>query len=160
MTKFVLSLLFVLTLVSAVYAQIGFNSPTGVTPQKDFEIYSQGSFIVQQKYRLATTDPQASTAVIACAGPYRITQAGIMTDPSNFSTYSATTDYRCEQKVQIATPVGEILVGIEIVILQLDLGPLVPAQNDILSINSPSVTKSELWPRQHYPTDPDCCPRQ
>ena len=62
-----------------------------------------------------------------------------MTDPSNFSTYSATTNYRCEQKVQISAPTGEILVGIEITFLQFDLGPLVLTQNDYLTIGSPSI---------------------
>ena len=93
MIKNLLSLCLLLALLPAAHAQIGFNSPAGVTPSQDIEMYSQGNFIVQQKYWLTTANPQASTAVIQCGGPYRETQAGIMTDPSNFSTYSATTNY-------------------------------------------------------------------
>jgi len=142
MTKYLLPLLFLLALLPAAHAQIGFNSPPGVTIGSDMELYSRGTFIVQQKYRPSTTNPQASTAVIFCGrfAPYRDTQAGIMTDPSNFSTYSATTDYRCSQKVQIYAPASETIVGIEITFLQFDLGPQVLANNDYLTISSPSVT--------------------
>ncbi|TAE31309.1 MAG: hypothetical protein EAZ91_08405 [Cytophagales bacterium] len=142
MTRYLLSLCLMLALVPAAHAQMGFNSPAGVTPRQDFEVYSLGSFIVQQKYKLTTTNPQASTATIHC-GPfetYRDTQAGIMTDPSNYSTYSATTEYNCSQKVWITSPPpGETIVGIEITFLQFDLGP--DARNrDYLTISSPSVT--------------------
>jgi hypothetical protein len=143
MKSYLLPLLLLLALVPAARAQMGFNSPAGVTPRNDFEVYSQGNFIVQQKYKLTTTNPQASTAVIWCGNfaPYRETQAGIMTDPSNFSTYSATTDYSCSQKVWITSPPpGETIVGIEITFLQFDLGPQVATNNDYLTINSPSVT--------------------
>jgi hypothetical protein len=144
MKIYLLSLCLMLALLPVAYAQMGFNSPAGVTPRQDFEVYSLGSFIVQQKYKLTTTNPQASTATIHC-GPfetYRDTQAGIMTDPSNFSTYSATTEYNCSQKVWITSPPpGETLVGIEITFLDFDLGPRVASGNsDIVNIRSPSVT--------------------
>jgi hypothetical protein len=55
MTKSLISLCLLLALLPAARAQLGFNSPTGITPRQDFELYPRNSFLVQQSIQRPTS---------------------------------------------------------------------------------------------------------
>jgi hypothetical protein len=90
MQKLLLPLLLLLALLPAAHAQIGFNSPAGVTPSRDAEIYSRDAFVVQQKY-LPTSDPISGTFTMSCAAfaPWLTATAGVLLDPGGTSNYPA-----------------------------------------------------------------------
>ncbi len=101
--KYGLSLpLLLLALLPAAHAQIGFNSPAGVTPRQDFEVYTRNGLLIQQKYTLTTADPNASINTLSCAGspPTLTAQAGILKDPGGDSNYPAS--LTCSQQVSNA----------------------------------------------------------
>ncbi len=124
---------------SVAKGQIGLNSPAGVKPAQHVEIYSNGNFIVQGKYKPATTSPEANTYLVNCGSPGTdvTVQAGILMDPSSFSGYSTATNYNCVRRIVLSNPPGEQVIGIELMFLAFDLGILsVSASNDYLSISN------------------------
>ncbi len=72
-----------------VRAQMGFNTPTGVSPKQDVEMYSRNNFLVQQKYRI-TTDPISGTYTTSCpGGSSSLTEtAGVLLDPGGSGNYA------------------------------------------------------------------------
>ncbi|QMW00983.1 tail fiber domain-containing protein [Spirosoma foliorum] len=105
-----------LTLATASYAQFGINAPAGVSPTQDLEVYTRNGFLVQQKYVLTSTDPNASVNILSCvSNPAALTaQAGILKDPSGDANYSASVSYTCTQAISVTG------VGIELVFEDLD----------------------------------------
>jgi hypothetical protein len=135
--RFCRLLVVLICLRTTVYAQLGFNSPSGVRPAMDIEMYSQNSFLVSQKYRPTTASPLASTGLIGCGTsvPTLTAQAGIMMDVSGFNYYPTNVSYDCFQRIRPTVGVGETLVGIEIVIEQIDMGGPGLSANDYLGIS-------------------------
>lgn len=90
MQKLLLPLIILLALLPAAHAQIGFNSPAGITPSRDVEFYSRDAFVVQQKY-LPTTDPISGTYTLSCAAfaPWLTATAGVLLDPGGTNNYPA-----------------------------------------------------------------------
>jgi hypothetical protein len=115
MTKFLLFSLFLLAFVPAAHAQMGFNSPTGVTPFQDIEMYSRNGFLVQQKYRITTDIPESSVNNLSCfSTPTSLTaQAGILKDPNGNANYNIGVSYSCTQAI-VPTP-SIFVIGIELV---------------------------------------------
>jgi hypothetical protein len=103
-------------LLPAAHAQIGFNSPTGVKPTQDFEVYTRNSFLVQQKYTFTTADPNASVNTLSCAAspPTLTAPAGILKDPGGDSNYPAS--LTCTQTVIHGISVS----GYEVIFEDLD----------------------------------------
>lgn len=64
--KYILLFLLVLTLLPAARAQMGLNSPVGLTPHQDMEIYTRNGFLVQRKYTFTTADPNISINTLSC----------------------------------------------------------------------------------------------
>ena len=97
--KYILSLLLLLALLPATHAQMGLNSPAGLAPRQDMEIYTRNGFLVQEKFRFTTADPNASINTLSCAvsPPTLTTQAGILKDPGSDSNYPAS--LTCTQTV-------------------------------------------------------------
>ena len=127
--KYCFYLLLLLTLLPAAHAQIGFNSPAGVTPRQDFEIYTRNGLLVQQKYTFTTADPNASVNTLSCAAfpPQLNAQAGIFKDPGGDGNYSAS--LTCTQRV-----FSSGATGFEVVFEDLDT----EAGNDLVIINPES----------------------
>ena len=97
--KYILSLLLLLALLPATHAQMGLNSPAGLAPRQDMEIYTRNGFLVQEKFRFTTADPNASINTLNCAAslPTLTAQAGILKDPGSDSNYPAS--LTCTQTV-------------------------------------------------------------
>ncbi len=119
-TRFVLLFLFLLALRPATHAQMGINSPVGVTPQQDLEVYTRNSFLVQQKYRITTADPKASITNLSCiSNPATLTApAGILKDPWGDGNYSG--DVNCSQMIFV-NPNPANAIGYEITFTDLNL---------------------------------------
>lgn len=120
MRTLLLSLLGVLVALT-LQAQVGFNSPAGVRPTQDYEIYSKNGFIVQEKYTPTTVDPAATVRTMSCAAnPPSLTQlAGILKDPSGDGNYLPNTNYFCTQVIQPSS--ASAINGIEITFEDLNL---------------------------------------
>ncbi|MBD2700804.1 tail fiber domain-containing protein [Spirosoma sp. BT702] len=71
-----------------VRAQMGFNSPVGLTPKQDIEMYSRNKFQVQTNYRL-TTDPVSGTYTMNCTIQTIETTTGVLLDPGGAGNYPA-----------------------------------------------------------------------
>ncbi len=114
--KYILSFLVAITLLPAAHAQMGLNSPVGLPPRQDVEIYTRNVFLVQQKYRFTTADPNASVNTLSCAAspPLLTAQTGILKDPGGDSNYSAS--QICTQTVLGSGSVS----GYEVVFEDLD----------------------------------------
>lgn len=71
-------------------AQIGLNTPTGVSLTRDMEIYSRNSFLVQQKYTV-TSSPPAGPIPMNCntSLPELTDKAGVLLDPGGVNSYPA-----------------------------------------------------------------------
>ncbi len=83
-----------------VQAQMGFNSPAGITPKQDVEMYSRNNFLWQQKYRV-TTDA-ISTALIMNCSPTTVTAtAGILISPGGPGNLPS--NINCTQTIGSAT---------------------------------------------------------
>jgi hypothetical protein len=109
MKSYLLLLLLLLTLLPAAHAQIGFNSPAGVTPRQDVEAYTRNGFLVQQKYRYTTVDPATTVLTLQCPAPggYSNATAGIIQYPSGGGNYAASQN--CGRRVNgvgTGTPIG------------------------------------------------------
>ncbi|WP_019987692.1 tail fiber domain-containing protein [Rudanella lutea] len=106
-------------------AQMGFNSPSGVRPTQDLEIYSRNGFAVQRRYQYANADPNASINNLSCASPTPdlTTAAGTLKDPAGDGNYSA--GINCAQKISVPTTINGVpTVGIELIFDDLDTEPL------------------------------------
>jgi hypothetical protein len=100
-------------------AQFGINSPVGVSPTQDLEIYTRNGFLVQQKYQYANADPNASVNNLSCvSNPPNLTAlAGILKDPVGDANYTVGQVYSCAQAINISQ---NNIVGIELVFEDLD----------------------------------------
>jgi|GEM_PF-3025141 len=110
-----LLLCLLLALLPAAHAQIGFNSPAGVTPRQDFEVYTRNGFLVQQKYRITLNAPESSVNNLRCLDtPTSLTsEAGILRDPNGNANYNIGVSYSCTQPI---VPTPSVLVrGIELI---------------------------------------------
>jgi hypothetical protein len=117
MTRYFLPFFLLLALLPAAHAQMGLNSPRGITPTRDMEIYSRDVFLVQQKY-IPTSDPISGTYTLSCAAnpPDLTATAGVLLDPGGTSNYSFR--HNCTQL--ITTPGNPLSVGYELTFTQLD----------------------------------------
>ncbi len=126
------SLLFlcVLALLPAAQAQIGFNSPAGLSPVRDMEIYARDIFVVQQKY-IPTTAPISGTFALSCATlPTDLTAAaGVLLDPGGTGNYPAS--LTCLQRIQ--DPSLSLTTGYELVFTLLNT----EANGDSVIISDP-----------------------
>ena len=102
----------------AARAQIGFNSPAGIKPRLDAEVYTNNGFLVQQKYQYTAANPATSLTTLSCAtsAPVLSTLAGILLDPGGAGNYSA--NQNCGQYLSLVSPAG--VLGIELQFLELD----------------------------------------
>ena len=114
--KYILLFLLALALLPAAHAQMGINSPAGVTPRQDMEIYTRNGFLVQRKYRFTTADPNASINTLSCVGPppSLTAQAGILKDIGNDG------DYPASQTCTHTVDVSGLVAGYEVVFEDLD----------------------------------------
>ena len=114
--KYILLFLLALALLPAAHAQMGINSPAGVTPRQDMEIYTRNGFLVQRKYSFTTADPSASINTLSCVGPppSLTAQAGILKDIGNDGDYPAS--QTCTQIVDVSG----LVAGYEVVFEDLD----------------------------------------
>ncbi|GAB3712391.1 hypothetical protein GCM10027592_50800 [Spirosoma flavus] len=71
----------------SVRAQMGFNSPTGVPPKQDIDMYSRNKFQVQTRYRV-TTDPVSGTYTMDCSNSAIETTTGVLLDPGGTGNYA------------------------------------------------------------------------
>jgi hypothetical protein len=120
MQKLLLPLLLLLALLPAAHAQIGINSPVGLAPRQDAEIYSRDAFVVQQKYA-RSTDPISGTFIMNCKlnSPPNLTEtAGILTLLNTSSKGSYVANLNCTQS--IITPGSPSSVGYELTFTLLD----------------------------------------
>lgn len=143
MKTYLLAFCLLLTLLPAAHAQMGINSPAGVRPVMDLEVYSRNAFFVQQKYRPTTTNPLASTNLIGCttgSNPPIYAEAGIIMDPSGYTGYANNVAYNCTKTIYGSFGATGTVVGIELIIEQLDLGPAGPSDRDYLFISSDNFT--------------------
>jgi hypothetical protein len=117
MKKHLLLSLLLLTLLPAAHAQMGLNSPMGLAPVRDMEIYSRDVFLVQQKY-IPTTDPISGTYTLSCATnpPALTASAGVLLDPGGKGIYSPLLN--CSQR--IIAPSTPSSVGYELTFMELD----------------------------------------
>ena len=101
---------------TVLFAQMGLNAPTGLAPRQDMEIYTRNGFLVQEKFRFTTADPNASINTLSCAvsPPTLTTQAGILKDPGSDSNYPAS--LTCTQTVFRSGAVS----GYEVIFEDLD----------------------------------------
>ncbi|GAB4049856.1 hypothetical protein [Spirosoma litoris] len=97
-----------LSFLTASYGQVGINSPSGVTPTQDLEVYTRNGFLVQQKYWLVLGDPNASvTTMTNGANPPALTAVtGILKDPSGDAGYTAGVSYSAVQTISPFAPTG------------------------------------------------------
>ncbi|GAB3993381.1 hypothetical protein GCM10028807_28460 [Spirosoma daeguense] len=124
---------FLLLLINGVQAQIGFNSPAGVKPTRDFEVYTRNGFLVQNKFEYVNPTNNASSYVqtMDCATnpPYFYAANGILKDPGGDSNYQA--NQNCTQSI-IVGGIGSD-GGVEIKFLELDT----EAYGDYINVISP-----------------------
>jgi hypothetical protein len=118
MTKYLVSLCLLLALLPTAYAQMGFNSPAGITPRQDAEIYTRNGFLVQQKFQLPADDPNNFTALIDCSnfGGSLTALAGVLKDPGGDNNYPANITYNCSQTITAPVSPTINVIGYEIIV--------------------------------------------
>jgi hypothetical protein len=137
-----------LALLPAAHAQMGFNSPVGVTPKQDIEMYSRNSFLVQQKYRVTTADPSANVTNLSCNNNRAITlSAGILKDPAGDANYTGGISYSCTQPISISGA-----IGIEVVFEDLDTENSFFSGFDYVRITDAMGYQREFYGRALPPT--------
>ncbi len=139
-----LLLLLLLALLPGAQAQLGLNSPAGVRPVMDLEVYSRNTFSVQQKYRVTTANPLSNTSLISCttgSNPPIYAEAGVIMDPSGYTGYANNVEYRCSKRIYGAYGASGPVVGIELIIEQIDLGP--PGLDEV-TISSENFTSANM----------------
>lgn len=110
--------LLLLALLPAAHAQMGFNSPPGVTPRQDVEIYSRNVFLVQKKYIPSTAPILAPTIMCGFGSPNLTSPTGILLDPGGNGNYPARTN--CTQTITTSGISLSVSVGYELTFTQLD----------------------------------------
>ncbi len=134
MTKYLLPFLVLLALLPAAHAQIGFNSPAGITPQLDAEIYTNNGFLVQERF---IVPPGQQKAIHPFCGSAPIDASGDLFAPA-YAPASVTS--LCFSTVRCpARPIGRRLVGVQITV---NYGSTATANND------------RIWLRFNTPTGP------
>ncbi|MBD2704456.1 tail fiber domain-containing protein [Spirosoma sp. BT702] len=121
--KYVLAFILFLALLPVVHAQIGINSPVGVKPTQDLEVYTRNGFLVQAKYQYVSDNPNASINTLSCINnaPSLTALAGILKEPTGDGSYTAGVSYSCTQSISLQSVVsGSFVVGIELVFEDLD----------------------------------------
>ncbi len=149
-----LPLLLVLTITSLfpTYAQMGFNSPAGVTPRRDIEIYTSNGFMVQKKYRIVPEDPANRVHIMSCvSNPPAITAlAGILKDPSGDNSYTPGVSYSCTQVITLPSSASNnSVVGVEFVFDDLETDLF----GDYVQINGYDGYGKEIY-AGYLPTNP------
>lgn len=131
-----------LSLSTTSYAQLGINSPIGVTPTQDLEIYTRNGFLVQGKYRRVAGDPNASvTTMVNGANPTALTTVvGILKDPSSDGGYTAGVSYSATQAISPSVS-GSIVIGIEIIFDDLST----EAASDYVSLTDRYGYEQRFW---------------
>ncbi|GAB3700345.1 hypothetical protein GCM10027592_27210 [Spirosoma flavus] len=136
----ILSLMLLLSLCLApfttLFAQIGFNSPTGVKPTNDFEVYSRDGFFVQRKYRYVTTDPNASINNLSCVSPSAnlTALAGTLKDPNGDADYTPGVSYSCVQTVYLGSVDSQTMAGGSIIGIEISVEEFNTEYDDVLII--------------------------
>ncbi len=155
MIKSLLSLCLLLALLPAAHAQLGFNSPTGVTPRQDFELYPRNSFLVQQKYRYTTVDPAANVLNLSCVAvpPIITAAAGTLKEPTGDANYMPSLAYTCMQSLIVNGA-----IGFEVIFEDLDTENAPLAGSDVLVItdalgNERTFSGNTLPAPQFFPSN-------
>ncbi|MBD2701943.1 hypothetical protein IC229_14940 [Spirosoma sp. BT702] len=145
--RYALLLSLLLAPCTTLLAQIGINSPTGVKPTNDFEVYTRGNFFVQQKYRYVTTDPNASINNLSCVSPSAnlTALAGILKDPNGDANYTPGLSYSCIQTVYLGSIDSQTLAGGVIIGIELTVEEFGTDSDDRLLIHN-SDNKSVIYP--------------
>jgi hypothetical protein len=136
MKTYLLSLCFLLALLPVAHAQIGFNSPAGITPQLDAEIYTNNGFLVQERF---IVPPGQQKAIHPFCGSAPIDVSGDLLAPA-YAAQPASVTSLCFSTVRCpARPIGRRLVGVQITVNWVSVAT---ANND------------RIWLRFNTPTGP------
>jgi hypothetical protein len=143
--RFVTLFLLLLALLPAAHAQIGFNSPAGITPQLDAEIYTNNGFLVQERF-IAPSGQQKAIHPFCGSAPVDVSGDLLMAAyaAQSFSSVCFST-VRCTPR-----PVDRTLIGVQITV---NVGATATPNNDRiwLRFNTPSGPQSYSF---GFPTSP------